>query len=1088
MFNCLMCLLQLLIADVLFQPIIPCHVLLGNNVLLMETQGPSDSAPAKQPDQGPNNGRAPSSIPMGQDTHTLSNGNISPTKPDIPGRAHDLTGQALYFLSTASNETLGACIVGLGAITYLLLGRVGLLLIGLVGGVVLHATWEDNASSDAGDDATKAEARKRREKGLEIVQRLLDLRDRSRVTGEAEDDNKTDSISTLSGLNFSDFSYDTKAALEGFTNAVIRDYVHWWYTPILPIDSSFPFACRKTLNGFVLSVSSHLSRKRPADVFLDFLTNSSSIMIVFLSELSSALAASRGLAPQEAIIEYLQENPGCSLSNVLDKKQQKNKLTAVAEDILQTFLDRKAFGCEPVRTFLREVLAGLILEMTVARCSRAEFINEWIIYALEEGDTTELVQAIDAGVSSAASNSAVKSAAVFADKSAYLDPLGTTSSTDAQSSTKAEHKRTVSRAEAAMEEAMREAQRLNEMIAADEAKRTRASLERSPVDDSSPPDQRHSESTTRGSSESTPIAAIQEEATTTLNLQPKATFKSFDQILSSQQPTALRSDTPASQPSPPPPLTLHNATISIFDDSVQGEKGTIRSKPVAEYLLQIEPPTSHYPGWMIARKYPDFETLHEVLRRISVISGVAAFAERHQSLPGWRNKTKSSLRVELEKYLRDALSYQRLAESEGMKRFLEKDQHLGRASPGTKQGGFGFPNPAAFETMGKGMLDVLTSAPKGAATGGKALVGGVTGVLGGVSSLGQKKQVSKPSVERSTGSVAPSTQLSRSDSNTAHMLQQPRLSDVDLQRPHTSSRESLHDHDNDLTDATDPSSMNQMQNSEALIQQNGAKLESTATAGEPAPNGVQSGNRDSSETPDPSRNHLHLPPPPSEIADDYSTNQNTSNPSLNDSPSLRASTITAPTAHESSRKGTASSLRLPEPPTTKSSRPSHAPLTLQETTVAVELFFATINELYTLSSAWTLRLTLLNTAKTFLLRPGNANLEAIRHLLQSTIIAANTSDAGIASHINAIRANALPTEEELKAWPPPPTEEEKERMRVKARRLLVEKGMPQALTSVMGQAASGEALGKVFDCLQIEEVARGLVFALVLQGVRAITQ
>lgn len=156
--------------------------------------------------------------------------------------------------------------------------------------------------------------------------------------------------------------------------------------------------------------------------------------------------------------------------------------------------------------------------------------------------------------------------------------------------------------------------------------------------------------------------------------------------------------------------------------------------------------------------------------------------------------------------------------------------------------------------------------------------------------------------------------------------------------------------------------------------------------------------------------------------------------------------------------------------------------------MAVELFFATINELYTLSSAWTLRLTLLNAAKSFLLRPGNPNLEAIRVLLQTTMIDANTSDIGIATHLTKLRENALPTEAELKAWPPPPSDEAKERMRQKARKLLVEKGMPQALTSVMGAAASGEALGRVFDCLQVPEVARGLVFALILQGVRAVTQ
>ena len=87
-----------------------------------------------------------------------------------------------------------------------------------------------------------------------------------------------------------------------------------------------------------------------------------------------------------------------------------------------------------------------------------------------------------------------------------------------------------------------------------------------------------------------------------------------------------------------------------------------------------------------------------------------------------------------------------------------------------------------------------------------------------------------------------------------------------------------------------------------------------------------------------------------------------------------------------------------------------------------------------------------------------------------------------------MRANALPTEEELKGWPKEMGEEEKEKLKVRARRLLVERGMPQALTSVMGQAASGEALGRVFDALQVERVARGVLFGLVLQAVKGITQ
>ena len=166
----------------------------------------------------------------------------------------------------------------------------------------------------------------------------------------------------------------------------------------------------------------------------------------------------------------------------------------------------------------------------------------------------------------------------------------------------------------------------------------------------------------------------------------------------------------------------------------------------------------------------------------------------------------------------------------------------------------------------------------------------------------------------------------------------------------------------------------------------------------------------------------------------------------------------------------------------------NAPITEEETRVSIELIFAIITELYSLSSAWTIRLSLLSAAKTFLLRPQNPQLESIRALLQDSVIDANFSDAGLAAHINKTRENTLPTEEELKRWPAELTQDEKEKLRVKARKLLVERGMPQALTSVMGQAASGEALGRVFDCLQMEEVARGLIFALLLQALRAATQ
>lgn len=1029
----------------------------------MDTSGSVENAPASEPPQE------------------------KVTAERIAIQARDLTTRALDFLSNASNETLGACIIGLGAITWLVLGRVGLILIGVVGGVVLHATWEGGLQNNANDEAKAAAPRKRQEKGLDIAMRVLDWKKRREESREL-DGLRDMPVAPQKELDFEGFPPETKDALTSLVDSVVRDYVKWWYKPVLPLENAFPLACRQTLTGFFLAVSAHLARKRPADTFLEFVTNSSSIVIVFLSELSSAFkspASSSGAS--ESVRHYLESNPTSSLANVLDIEQQNKKLRAVAQDILNTFLDRKVYGCEPVMVFLREILASVILDMTVTSCSRPEFINGWIIYALEEGDA-EILQAIDAGVGGATANGNVKDSVHAVKDDSSPNHIKSAELLDTHTQAKTEHKRTVSRAEEAMDEAMQEAQRLSELIAAEDGKDKEASEESISSGETTdaiatPTSSRDDLSAMANSSSS--AQAIDDGTAKDFESkvsQSVPSFTTFDQIISSQQPTALRSS--ETQSYEVPPLTLYNANVSIFDDSVPGEKGNLRSKPTAEYLLQIEPATSQHPGWMIARIYSDFETLHEVLRRISVISGVAAFSEKHPTVPAWKNKAKSTLRSELEAYLRSALSFQRLAESEGMKRFLEKDQGLGRSSPTAKQGGFGFPNPATFETMGKGMLDVLASAPKGAAGGGKALFGGVTGVLGGVGSLGQRKQNSKSPIPRSVkGSTSVLPQMD-SDRLTRSNLVQER-----------ESQEDSHSLTNGQTEYMNHPPLPQRPSQSAPDHQSDLKANIHVPE-----NRVSLDNVHKDRTPAFSQHNeqdrIHLPPPPSEIADDYDLSRGPSRPSVSndDSSTSRTSMSTAPTTQASqSRKSTLSSVIPDEPlaPTSKqppSNRTAPPPLTSQETSITVELFFATINELYALSSAWTLRLTLLNAAKSFLLRPGNPNLEAIRALLQTTIIDANTSDQGIATHLAKLRENALPTEDELKAWPAPPGEEAKERMRLKARKLLVEKGMPQALTSVMGAAASGEALGRVFDCLQVPEVARGLVFALVLQGVRAVTQ
>ncbi|KAI9848416.1 MAG: hypothetical protein M1837_000211 [Sclerophora amabilis] len=994
----------------------------------------------------------------------------------------EITNRAVDFFSNASNEALGACFLGLGATTYLVLGRVGLVLIGLVGGIALHASWENSHVGNLGSGSKATEIRRRREVGLEVVKRVLDWRE-DEVHKEKVIEEGVSGIglpSQRKEVDFSGFAPETRDALTSLADAVIRDYVKWWYNPILPDEVSFPTAARQTLASFILTFSSHLSRKRPADTFLDFLTNSSSIMIVFLGEISGALSASSSATPAEAVQDYLDANPESNLANLLDEGLQQKKLRMVADDVLQSFLDPKAYNCEPMRIFLREILAGVILEMTIQSCSKPEWINSWITYLLEDGEP-DLINAIDAGVSANTTGLAGNPDSTERSQSEEFDP----SETSEQNERKG-HQRRFSKAEEAMEEAMLEAKRLSQLMAEEDARRRgehKASTENETAE------------VVKRSSSISPDLSQPLSDQGAPQPKPASEFTSFDQLLPSQAPTALRSSsdssTTSTQPIITPQFTMLHAKVSIFDDSTPAETNTLRAKPTAEYLIQIEPASSSHSGWMIVRKYADFESLHETLRRISVVSGASGFVDRHGNLPSWKGRTVSSLRSELEDYLRDSLSYRQLAESGRVKKFFEKDQGMGQSSPSASgKGGMSWSNPTGLENVGKGMLGALASAPKGAAAGGQALFGGVTGVFGSVGSLGQRKSTNdakslggQKSASISSASLGRVNSISSSYRGSGDSQENLR-STPHLQTQSTTTRPSAERRPSDdpephLASCKDGKSSTDLSQTSSFI------IET------PQSSPLQ-GNVDE---------EIHLPPPPSEMPDnfDHLNNNSTSTiphyrqPSQQQSftaSDLQSSTVTSSPPNINENK-----------PTFKTPH-SHASVTDAETRVAVSLFFALLTELYTLSSTSALRRTLLTAAKTYLLRPGpnNSSLDAIRLLLQDSVIDANSSDTGIAAHIRKIRENALPTEEETRSWE---REKEHERMRdggiegeterktsekEKARKLLVERGVPPALRGVMGAAASGEAMGKVWDCLQIERVARGLVFGVLLQGVRAVTQ
>ncbi|KAF6832567.1 5-oxoprolinase [Colletotrichum plurivorum] len=1021
--------------------------------------------------------------------------------PSKPEDEDDLVTKVLKFLSTATPETLGAIAVGLAASTYFILGKVGLVLIGAFGGVVTFITYEARHP-----EVSRAV---RGEKGIDVLERLS-------ITRIAEPPKDDDAEEDRLIHGFDDFQPETREALTGLVDAVVRDYVKWWYSPILPTDRSFPLSCRKLLNSFLLSVSNHLYRKRPADSFLDFMTNSSSMFIVFLSELSAAFTEQHNspneTAP-EIISKYLEENPNSNLANLLNHPQQAAKFRNVADDLLG-YLDRSAYNCDPARVFLREILAGVILEMTLQSCSKPEWINGWIVYLLEAGEP-DFSQAIDVGMQTgpeAAANNA--NTAAFADIDGNLGNIaltkGNRNSLDMEKARRKEssaHKKQLSKADEEMEEAMEEMKRMNAMIAEEEAKRkSRQSLVASTESiaeipegkivsspgEMSPKSRSSAEKVLNGSNGSiqgdslhSPITPKSPTESTNKNPSPKhvangstsSQFTSFDQIV----PPAR--DEPDSSDEAPrkPPLTLHNANIILHDDA-PNDNNRIRSKPAWDYLVQIEPPSHHYSGWMIVRKYSDFETLHEILRRIATISGATAFTEQHAALPNWKNHTRSSLRGELERYVKDACWYQSLAESEGMKRFLEKDTGNGH-SP-AKSG-------LAWDTVSKNMLDVLTMGPKGAVEGGKAVFGGVTGVFSNIG-LGARKNTASSLSEIQT-------QNNRWSIGTPPRMDSTTSLNAALTSPIGSGpkkpRDSL-DSQRSSVISTQPGKVAPMERRPSFDPRADAEADNLKPRSDrwerntPSATGSREHSRASSLAPlqspplrSPSATSLdimhiqHLPPPPDEMPEDYEspTHGGDMQTQLNEAAGRRSSTGNAsPSLPQASKKEA------------KPAR-QHSPLSEQETNVAVELVFAIINEMYTLSSAWNIRRTLLAAAKSFLLRPGNPSLISIQKMMQESVIEANTSDAGLGYHLRKLRENTMPTDGERAAWPAEMTDEEKEKLRVKARNLLIKRGVPAALTGVMGQAATTDALGRIFDSLQIEEVARGFMFGMMLQAVRVVT-
>lgn len=163
-----------------------------------------------------------------QKSDSTSNTTMAKVTEDAAVNFQGLISFTLRFLSDATNETLAACFIGLGASTYIVFGRLGLVLIGVVGGVILHATWEEHSKTQI-DELNVSDTKNRRERGLDVIRRILDGPGNSRAADtESELALKQEETSLSSSEpDFSSFGPGTAAALTSLTDAVIRDYVKY---------------------------------------------------------------------------------------------------------------------------------------------------------------------------------------------------------------------------------------------------------------------------------------------------------------------------------------------------------------------------------------------------------------------------------------------------------------------------------------------------------------------------------------------------------------------------------------------------------------------------------------------------------------------------------------------------------------------------------------------------------------------------------------------------------------------------------------------------------------------------------------------
>ena len=367
--------------------------------------------------------------------------------------------------------------------------------------------------------------------------------------------------------------------------------------------------------------------------------SASSTLIVFFRELRSASLETESV---NGVADYLRNNPDSALAQMIDEKFQHEKLRHLASRLLATFAKKSDLDCEAGRLFAREMLAMQVLNLTATSCSTSSYINWYIVETFKEVEEGKPL--LNDSRAKEAEKAMARAVAEAAEMTKLLeaergtDALEKLEGGDIPQATITEAPKTTF------------ASILEDNLGSQSSQSFSLTKDRPPQLPPRPDPMSTSVLNSPKSSEEAPIA-----------LHPA--------VYDYESPSRL--STSSQQEEETPQETLHGAKITLMDLSTDLEAGKpIRQKTTLSYMITIELTGGRVPGWVAIKQFTDFESLHDVLKRLAYVGGLRSFPT---DLPEWKGTMHQTLADELETYLKLALSMKQLADSEEMKRFFGKE-------------------------------------------------------------------------------------------------------------------------------------------------------------------------------------------------------------------------------------------------------------------------------------------------------------------------------------------------------------------------------------------------------------------------------